>query len=159
MVDSSQEVVVHFQDNRIVIKLPKVVLSSTLVEGTFPKYHEIIPHDNIVKMKLNSEVLTSAFRRAALLTTENSQGVRMQFAKDRLLLTGRAAETGEGKVELTVEYPYDELEIGFNPHYILDALRVVGTEEISLELKGPNTPGLIRSGDDFLYVVMPVNLA
>ncbi len=159
LVEAEEQVWVGFQENRIVIILPRVTISSTLVEGTFPKYNEVIPHDNTVKVKFSTEALLSAFRRAALLTTENSQGVRMQFGKDRLVLTGRAAETGEGKVELGIEFGYDDLEIGFNPHYVLEALRVVGTEEISLELKAGNTPGVIRSGDDFLYVVMPVSLS
>ncbi len=159
LVKTDQEVSVGFQENRVVIMLPQVTISSTLVEGTFPKYSEVIPQDNTVKVKFSTESLVSAFRRAALLTTENSQGVRLQFGKDRLVLTGRAAETGEGKVELSIEYGYDDLEIGFNPHYVLEALRVVGTEEVSLELKAGNTPGVIRSGDDFVYVVMPVSLS
>ena len=112
-----------------------------------------------MKVKFSTEALLSAFRRASLLTTENSQGVKMQFSKNRLVLTGRAAETGEGKVELGIEYDYDDLEIGFNPHYVVEALRVAGTEEITVELKATNTPGVIRSGEDFLYVVMPVSLS
>ena len=83
----------------------------------------------------------------------------MQFSKKRLVLTGRAAETGEGTVELAIEYPYDDLEMGFNPHYLIEALRVVGTKDISLELKAANTPALVRSSEDFLYVVMPVSLS
>ena len=159
LVDTEQQVSANFQENRIVVTLPRVAISSTLVEGTFPKYSEVIPHDNTVKVKFSTEALLSAFRRASLLTTENSQGVKMQFGKNRLLLTGRAAETGEGKVELDIEYDYDDLEIGFNPHYVVEALRVVGTEEITVELKATNTPGVIRSGEDFLYVVMPVSLS
>lgn len=159
LVEAEEQVSVGFQENRIVMVLPRVTISSTLVEGTFPKYDEVIPHDNTVKVKFKTEALVSAFRRAALLTTENSQGVKMQFSKNRLVLTGRAAETGEGKVELAIEYDYDDLEVGFNPHYVLEALRVVGAEEITLELKATNTPGVLRSGEDFLYVVMPVSLS
>ena len=159
LAETDQEATVCFQENRVIAKLPRVTLSSTLVEGTFPKYQEVVPHDTTIKVQLKTEALLSALRRAALLTTENSQGVRMQFSKDRLVLTGRAAETGEGTVELKIEYPHEDLEMGFNPHYLVEALRVVGTEDISLELKAANTPGLVRSGEDFLYVVMPVNLA
>ena len=159
LAETDQEVIICFQENRIVAKLPRVTLSSTLVEGTFPKYQEVVPHDCTIKVQLKTEALLSALRRAALLTTENSQGVRIQFSKKRAVLTGRAAETGEGTVELAIEYPYDDLEMGFNPHYLVEALRVVGTEEVSLELKAANTPGLVRAGEDFLYVVMPVNLS
>ena len=159
LVESDQDVAMAFAENRIVISLPRVSLSSTLAEGTFPKYDEVIPHDNNIKVKFNAGSLQSAFSRAAVLTTENSQGVRMQLSKDRLVLTGRAAETGEGKVEMGIEYSSEDLEIGFNPHYMLEALRVIGAEDITLELKANNSPGVIRAGEGFLYVIMPVSLS
>lgn len=158
LADADQEVAISFQENRVVAQLPRITLSSTLVEGTFPKYQEVIPHDTNIKVQFKTEALVSALRRAALLTTENSQGVCMQFSKKGLVLTGKAAETGEGIVELAIEYPHEDLEMGFNPHYILEALRVVGTENVCVELKAANTPALLRSGEDFLYVVMPVSL-
>jgi DNA polymerase-3 subunit beta len=66
---------------------------------------------------------------------------------------------GEAKIDLPVEYTGEPIEIGFNPTYLLDALKVADQETVSFEMKTPNKPGLLKSGPGFLYVVMPVNLS
>jgi DNA polymerase III subunit beta len=103
--------------------------------------------------------LASAVRRAALLTNEESKGVRLAFAKDTLTLSSRAAEMGEAEIKVDLPaYEGDPIDIGFNPYYILDALKVVPAEQVTLDMRAPNKPGMIRSGPNFLYVIMPVNL-
>lgn len=139
----------------------RAVLSTTLVEGSFPPYEDVIPKDHDIKVTFDRDVLASAVRRAALLTNEESRGVRMAFeaADKRLSLSSRAPEMGEANVSVDlVEYNGDDIEIGFNPQFITDALKVIHDPEVAVELKAPNKPGLFRSGSDFLYVVMPVNL-
>jgi len=145
---------------------PRAVLATSLVEGTFPPYEEVIPKDQDKKAAFEVGRLLSAVRRAALLTNEDSRGVKLSFAPPEdgglirsLKLTSRAAEMGEAEVNVdVVSYEGDEIEIGFNPSFLTDVLKVVEDEQITLELKAPNKPGVIRSGPDFLYVVMPVNL-
>ena len=81
------------------------------------------------------------------------------YAKDKLILTSREPEMGEATVEVKLDdYQGDPMEIGFNPAFITDALNVIDTGSITLELKEPNKPGVLRTGDDFTYVLMPVNL-
>lgn len=145
---------------------PRAVLACSLVEGTFPPYEEVIPKDQDKKAVFEVGRLLSAVRRAALLTNEDSRGVKLGFAPPdeggdirSLKLTSRAAEMGEAEVNVEVaSYEGDQIEIGFNPSFLIDVLKVVDDERITLELKASNKPGLIRSGPDFLYVVMPVNL-
>ncbi|HEX8876799.1 MAG TPA: DNA polymerase III subunit beta [Phycisphaerales bacterium] len=137
------------------------VLSSTLVEGTFPPYEDVIPKDQDKKVTFDRDVVSSAVRRAALLTNEESRGVRMAFkAKGKQLeLSSRAPEMGEARVEVGLAgYEGDDIEIGFNPTFITDALKVMNDPQVIMELKAPNKPGVIKSGSDFVYVVMPVNL-
>ena len=139
----------------------RAVLSTTLVEGSFPPYEDVIPNDHAIKVTFDRDVLASAVRRAALLTNEESRGVRMAFetADKKLSLSSRAPEMGEANVSVElVEYNGEDIEIGFNPAFITDALKVIHDPQVNLELKAPNKPGLFRSGTDFLYVVMPVNL-
>ena len=64
----------------------------------------------------------------------------------------------EATVNFACKFEGADMEIGFNPNFVTDALKVVGTDEISLELTAPNRPGLLKGGPDFLYVIMPVNL-
>lgn len=137
------------------------VLASNLVEGAFPPYEDVIPKDNDKMVHVDRDVLFSAVRRAALLTNEESRGVRLSFTgKDnRLDLSSRAPEMGEANIQVDLcEYKGDDVAIGFNPGFITDALKVISDPDIIIELKKENKPGLIRSGDDFVYVVMPVTL-
>lgn len=74
-------------------------------------------------------------------------------------LSSRAPEMGEARVTVDLaSFEGEDIEIGFNPLFITDALKVIDQPEVMMELKGPNKPGLFRSGADFLYVVMPVTL-
>jgi DNA polymerase-3 subunit beta len=134
-------------------------LSSNLVEGTFPPFEDVIPKDLDQKVTIGTDVLTRAVRRAHLMTNEESRGVRLVFDGDKLTITSRAPETGEAEVEVpTSGFSGEKLEIGFNPVYIIDALKVISEDEILMELKQSSKPGLIKSGNNFTYVVMPVNL-
>ncbi|MEL7471797.1 MAG: DNA polymerase III subunit beta [Planctomycetota bacterium] len=139
----------------------RATLSTNLVEGVFPPYEDVIPKDQDKKVTFDRDVLFSGVRRAALLTNEESRGVRLAFTGEgkQLELTSRAPEMGEANVQLDLaDYHGDDIEIGFNPTFILDALKVIPDPEVIMELKAPNKPGLIKSGNDFMYVVMPVNL-
>lgn len=154
-----QEVKVRLADNQILFATDNAVLSSNLVEGSFPPYKDVIPRDGDKKATIAAAALTSAVRRAALLTNEESKGVRFAFGPNGATLTSRAPEMGEAEVSAPLaSYVGDPIEIGFNPTFILDAMKVVDTEQVIIELKAANKPGVIRTGPDFLYVVMPVAL-
>jgi DNA polymerase-3 subunit beta len=142
---------------------PRAVLASNLIEGTFPPYEDVIPKDQDKKVVFDRDLLASAVRRAALLTNEESRGVRMSFhSKDKnVQLSSRAPEMGEAQINIPMNsYSGEDLEIGFNPTFLTDALRVMPEADVIIELKGSLQPGLVKpgSGNDFLYVVMPVSL-
>ena len=135
------------------------VLSSNLVEGAFPPFEDVIPKDQDKRVTFDAGNLFAAIRRAALLTNEESKGVRLAFADNKLTLTSRAPEMGEAEIQMDlVKYEGDPVEIGFNPGFITDALKVIDGAEVMIELKAPNKPGVLKIGNDFTYVVMPVNL-
>ena len=139
----------------------RAVLVSNLVEGAFPPYEDVIPKDQDKKVTFDRDVVSSAVRRAALLTNEESRGVRLAFKgkSKNLELSSRAPEMGEANVKVDLAgYDGDDIEIGFNPQFIVDALKVMTEPEVIMELKAPGKPGLIKSGNDFVYVVMPVTL-
>ncbi len=136
------------------------ILVSNLVEGSFPPFEDVIPKDQDKRVTLDSGELTSAVRRAALLTNEESKGVRLAFADKKLTLSSRAPEMGEAEIQLDIaDYHGEAIEIGFNPGFIIDALKVVEGSQVMLELKSANKPGVFRLGTEFTYVVMPVSLS
>ncbi|MBN1804714.1 MAG: DNA polymerase III subunit beta [Sedimentisphaerales bacterium] len=151
-------VTVKLVDNQIIISCANVVISSNLVEGNFPKYEDIIPTDYDKKLSLSKDGVLSAVRRASLLTSEESRGIKLSIGKDKLVFSGRAPETGDAQVDMPIDYEGEPLEIGFNPQFLIDVLRVIKTPEFEFELGQPDRPGLIKSGTNFLYVLMPINL-
>jgi DNA polymerase-3 subunit beta len=165
LTDPEQTVSLQFKENKLFVQISSetggvtATMSTSLVEGTFPPYNDVIPKDSDKKVTLNRDRFFSAVRRAALLTNEESKGVRLAFAAGTLSISSRAPEMGEAKIDLPVEYGGEAIEIGFNPTYLLDALKVADQETVTFEMKTPNKPGLLKSGPGFLYVVMPVNLS
>jgi DNA polymerase-3 subunit beta len=140
---------------------PRAVLSSALVEGTFPPFEDVIPKDQDKKVTASTDELARAVRQASVLTNEESRGVRFAFSAKakRLKISSRAPEVGESEIEMPlIEMVGDDLEISFNPQFLTEALKAVDEGELKIELKASNKPATIRAGDDFLYVVMPVNL-
>ena len=84
----------------------------------------------------------------------------MHFANKQVILTSHAPEMGEAEVHLNLPgYDGEDIEIGFNPNYLSDALKVIDQEEVIFEMKASNKPGVIRTGKEFTYVLMPVNLS
>lgn len=149
---------VKLVDNQVLLSCVNVVISSSLVEGNFPKYEDIIPTDYEKKLTLSTEATLSAVRRSALLTTEESKGIKLSVSKGALVFSCRAPETGDAQIDMTVDYNGEPIEIGFNPQFFIDVLRVIKTPDFQLELGQSDRPGLIKSGKDFLYVLMPINL-
>ena len=158
-VDVDQTVRVKLVDNQILFSTDQAALLSNLVEGNFPPYKDVIPKDGDKKATLSTDSFVSAVRRAALLTNEESKGVRMAFNGQSLTLTSRAPEMGEAEINVEVsQYEGEAIDIGFNPVYLLDALKVVDENQVFLEVEAPNKPGVLQAGTNFLYVIMPVNL-
>jgi DNA polymerase-3 subunit beta len=158
LTDPEEPVGFQMRENQVIIQTSSAALTSNLVEGQFPPYEDVIPKDPDKKMTAPTADFQSAIRRASLLTTEDSKGVRLAFNKKGVILSSRSAESGEATVNFPCRYEGADMEIGFNPLYLIDALRVISAEDITLEMTAPNRPSLLRGGVDFLYVIMPVNL-
>ena len=153
-----ETVAVKLMGSQVLISCANVVISSNLVEGNFPKYQDIIPNDYDKKLKLSTDVALSAVRRAALLTSEESKGIKLSVGKDALVFSGSSPEAGAAEVSVPIEYGGEPIDIGFNPQFLIDVLRVVKAPDFELELGQSDRPGLMKSGPDFLYVLMPINL-
>ncbi len=156
--DSSATVSVRLVDNQIALACEPVVISSNLVEGNFPKYEDIIPKDYDKKITLGTGAVLSAVRRAALLANEDSKGIKLALEKGKMTFSSRAPETGDAQIQMPIEYDGEPIEIGFNPQFLMDVMRVIKSETFDLHLGQPDRPGMIKSGNNFLYIVMPVNL-
>ena len=158
--DPDAAVRISRERNRVVFHVgDAAVLSSSLIEGAFPPFEDVIPKEHDRRGTFDTAELSAAVKRAALLTNEESKGVRMSFSPERLVLSSRAPEMGDAEIELSpASWEGAAIEVGFNPGYITDMLRIADVPEVTVELKAPNKPGVIKFGNDFTYVLMPVNL-
>lgn len=145
--------------NKVWVRAGNASLCAALVEGQFPDYDAVVPSECELKIPIQTSELLSAVRRAALLTDINSQAVRLHFEENLLTLRYEEAERGEAKVELPVKYDGKATEACFNPQFMVDMLKAVDEDEVLFELKDSNTAGLLRAGDDYLYLIMPISVA
>ena len=146
------------EENQILVRTARAVLVSSLVQGNFPKYGDVIPKDTTRKAAIETALFEHRIRQAALLTDEESRGVRMRFDGNVATLTSRVPEAGEAELTCTVSYDGEPMEIAFNPVFLIDALRVIDADSINLEMSASNKPAVIKAGSNFLYVLMPVDL-
>ncbi len=158
LTEEDESVGLKVDDNKVIFQTSRALVSSVLVEGHFPPYKEVIPKDCDKKVALKREAFLGAIRRAALLTTEEARTVRLDFKKDLVVLTSEAPEAGKAEVKLVIEYTAGELSIAFNPTFLIDALRVMAGETVTMEMKDGTRPAVLREDNDYLYVVMPINI-
>ena len=158
LVDGEDKVAVQVRENQVIFHTASATLTSNLVEGQYPPYEDVIPKDSDKRMNASTAALLSAVKRASLLVTEDTKGVRFAFGPKGLVLTSRSPDAGESTINFACKFDGDEVEIGFNPTFLIEALKVADSDEVSIEMTMPNRPGLLKSGANFMYVIMPVNL-
>jgi DNA polymerase-3 subunit beta len=145
-------------DNQLAARTARAVVVSRLVEGTYPNFDEVIPGHCEKKARVSREEFAAAIRKARLVTSKESQSVRFIFGEEGLALRSWAAEVGEARVSVPVEYEGEASEIAFNPTYLLEGLAVMDGEMVSFEFRNPTSPAKVSDGEEFTYVVMPISL-
>jgi DNA polymerase-3 subunit beta len=143
--------------NQTLFDLGSVAVVSRLIEGEFPDYKQVIPAASENKMKVQRNQFLLAIKRAALLATPDYQAVKLEVFKNKLVISKSTPDVGEFHEELAVEYQGRELVIGFNPIYLMDVLKNLDEETISLELTDAEKPGVIRISG-YIYIVLPMRL-
>lgn len=135
--------------------------TSKLIEGKFPDYERVIPKQSEKSIVLERELLKQALSRVAILCNEKFRGVRFEFRKNRIHILANNPEQEVAEEEIAIDYPFENLDIGFNVSYLIDILNVITTETFTIHFTDANTSLLIdESGDgrDSIFVVMPMRL-
>ena len=146
--------------NHIRAQVGHVRFTSKLIDGRFPEYGRVIPANPSKLVEADREVLRAALQRTAILSNEKYRGIRLMLKSDLLTLQAHNPEQEEAEDQIEVGYKGDELEVGFNVNYLLDALAAIETEKVELGLTDANSSCLIRSPGTAAsrYVVMPMRL-
>ena len=146
--------------NHVRVQLEGIRFTSKLIDGRFPEYDRVIPQDSSNELSADREVLKGALQRTAILSNEKYRGIRLIIRDNGVVLQAHNPEQEEAEEELEVSYGGEDIEIGFNVNYLLDALGAVESDEVALSVVDSNSSCLIREpgNDDCKFVVMPMRL-
>lgn len=160
LMSGEGELTIELGTNHVRIQLDGIRFTSKLIDGRFPEYERVIPQDTSNALSADRGVFKSALQRTAILSNEKYRGIRLIIRDNNMVLQTHNPEQEEAEEELEIEYSGEEIEIGFNVNYLLDALNAIETDEVSLAVVDGNSSCLIREPgkDDCKYVVMPMRL-
>jgi DNA polymerase III subunit beta len=158
--DNEAEVLVELSPGKIRFTVGDVILTSKLIDGTFPDYARVIPVANDKELIVDKKEFEAAVDRVSTVSSERGRAVKLSITGGRLLLSVTNPDSGTANEELEVEYEADPLDIGFNSRYLLDIAAQIESEAAVLKLADPGSPTLIadKESKGALYVLMPMRV-
>jgi DNA polymerase-3 subunit beta len=158
--DPNVAVTTEVSDTKIRFTIGGVVLTSKLIDGTFPDYQRVIPTGNDKKLVLDRQSFSSAVDRVSTISSERGRAVKLSIVSGQLTLTVNNPDSGSATEELAAQYDADPIEIGFNARYLLDVAAQLSGEGAEFMLADAGSPTLIHDMTDehALYVLMPMRV-
>jgi DNA polymerase III subunit beta len=151
---------VSLSPTKIRFGLGSAVLTSKLIDGTFPDYNRVIPTANDKLLKLDPKSFSAGVDRVATIASEKTRAVKMSLDRDKVTLSVTSPESGTATEEVPADYGSDSIEIGFNARYLLDILHEIEGDTVEVHLADAAAPTLLRENDksNALYVLMPMRV-
>jgi DNA polymerase-3 subunit beta len=158
--DPDATVDIELSDTKIRITIGPVVLTSKLIDGTFPDYVRVIPQGNDKVLKLDRGEFAEAVDRVSTISSERGRAVKLALSDGKMVLSVNNPDSGSAVEEIGVDYAADPLEIGFNSRYLLDVAAQLETGNAEFRFADPGSPTLIQDdgATDSLYVLMPMRV-
>lgn len=158
--ESSEDITVSLSETKIRFSFDEAVLTSKLIDGTFPDYERVIPTGNDKDMEVERKVFADAVDRVSAISTEKSRAVKLSLSKGTLVLSASSPDAGSATEELEVSYDGGELEVGFNSRYLLDITQQIEGDQAHFVLADAASPTIVREVGDSsaLYVLMPMRV-
>ena len=133
-------------------------LVSKVVEGNYPNYRQVIPKETEHRVKIERELMLECVHRAALVTSDKSNSVKIKVSKNLLEISGQSTEYGESHESMAIAYDGPEVQVAFNPQFLMEPLKALTKDEVFFEFKDELSPGLFKTLDSFICVIMPLRL-
>jgi DNA polymerase-3 subunit beta len=158
--DNEAEVAAELSPGKIRLSVGEVVLTSKLIDGTFPDYARVIPVNNDKELIVDKKEFQDAVDRVSTVSSERGRAVKLSVSGGKLLLSVTNPDSGSANEELEVEYESEPIDIGFNSRYLLDIAAQIESEAAVLKLADPGSPTLIldKNRGGSLYVLMPMRV-
>jgi DNA polymerase-3 subunit beta len=135
-----------------------IYLVSKIVEGNYPNYRQVIPKETEHRVKIERELMLECVHRAALVTSDKSNSVKIKVSKNLLEISGQSSEYGESHESMAIAYDGPEVQVAFNPQFLMEPLKALNKDEVFFEFKDELSPGLFKTLDNFICVIMPLRL-
>jgi len=145
-------------ENQASFQLENLRLITRLIEGQFPNYRQIIPQNYKTRVRVQREDLADALERASLIVKGESNIVKIILQKEKMIITSNTPEIGRSQEEIACFLEGEELQIAFNFKYFLDVLKILDSEEVTIDFTGSLSPSIIRAVEmnNYTYIIMPV---
>lgn len=156
--DKDETVDVASRGNDLMIRTPRAVIFSRLVEGRYPNWRQVFPQrSNAVQIDITVGPLFAALRQAAIVTDIDSRGVDFTFADGTLKLEAKTADLGESQIELPIAYDGESITLTMDHRYLADFCKVMDAEStFVMEIESSKAPALLQTDDGYGYVIMPM---
>ena len=158
--DNDETVTLALSPTQIRISFDSIVLTSKLIDGTFPEYGRVIPAGNDKIMTVDNARFTQAVDRVSTISSERGRAVKLRVDDGRVTRTVNNPDSGSATEEMDAEFGGEGLEIGFNARYLLDITAQLENDQASFAMADPGSPILVRDPEDdrALYVLMPMRV-
>src|SRR5258708_6903208 len=155
------EIIISKARNQIFFRAGTSELTSRLIDGKYPNYAQVIPSKSSTKVRVSTSELTQTVRAVSLFARDSANVIRVKAEAGALILSATTNEVGDSKAEMAANVDGSDIQIALNARYVLDALGVIGTDEVDLLFDGPLTPGLLRppAKEHYLSVTIPLRVA
>ncbi len=158
LLGDSGEVILRVGAGQMGLEMDSYTLTSKLIEGNYPNYRQVIPNDTKERIALEREHLLRTVARVSLLLVDKSNSIKLRFTRDNLKVEANAPDVGEAHEDMPINYKGADITIAFNPEFLMAPLRNLLSDEVHLHLIDEISPGVIRCGANFLYVLMPMRV-
>jgi DNA polymerase-3 subunit beta len=158
--DSAEDVGIEISATKARFKFGEVVLTSKLIDGTFPDYVRVIPGGNDKRLIVERKPFQDAVDRVSTISSERGRAVKLAVSEGKLTLSVTNPDQGSAVEELDVDYDSTPIDIGFNARYLLDITQQLDSDTALFKLADPGSPTLVldRDGAAALYVLMPMRV-
>lgn len=158
--EAADRIEISLSENKIRFAFDQILVTSKLIDGTFPDYERVIPTGNDKVLEVDARLFAAAVDRVATISTEKSRAVKLAVTRGTLTLSATSPEAGSATEELEVNYQDSPLEIGFNSRYLLDITQQIEGEGARFTMADAASPTIIRDVADgtALYVLMPMRV-
>ena len=153
------DVSIMVQKSQICFKIGETIIYSKLIEDPYPNFRQVIPADTAEHITVDRQLLLNAIDRASVMTMDEAHSTKLIFSNGKLTVTSAVSDIGEAKDEVAIKYAGEKIEIMFNPSYVMDPLKAIDDDEVTINIDNGHSPAVIKCSIPFLYVLMPLRIS